>query len=296
MLPELTTEEFSAALDEVARMALAHLAQADPPVDALELARRLGLSVTWDERQPGRGRTARLAIPGGGTATLGGAGAVHDFVADIAPDRRRKANGFANGGTQGAILLRPDPRRERLHWTIAHEIGEIFAHRVFAHLGVDPRETPPNTRETIANQLAGRLLLPRDTFASDARASGWDLLALKERYTTASHELIARRMLDFAPPIIITIIDQGRRTLRRGNLPFRLPAWSELEAEAWRLAHEQLLPVARSAGNRTVQAWPIHEPEWKREIVRTEFEEALGELSANAAGQVDDESEAYFDP
>jgi hypothetical protein len=52
----------------------------------------------------------------------------------------------------------------------------------------------------------------------------------------------------------------------------------------------------RSAGNRTVQAWPIHEPEWKREIVRTEFEEALGEISADAAGEVDDESEAYFDP
>ena len=45
----------------------------------------------------------------------------------------------------------------------------------------------------------------------------------KQRYATASHELIARRMLDFEPWIVITIFDNGRLTFRRSNR-FRPPA------------------------------------------------------------------------
>ena len=84
MLPELTTEEWSAGLDEVAGELLTALQHAAPPIDALALARALGLSVAWDERQPGRGRMARLAALGTG------------------------------GGS--SILLRPDPRPERWQW------------------------------------------------------------------------------------------------------------------------------------------------------------------------------------
>jgi hypothetical protein len=240
MLPELTPLEFSAALDAVAAEVLAHLPARDAPIDALRLARVLGLSVAWDERQAGRGRTARLSARRG-------------------------------GGTQGSILLRPEPRRERLQWAIAHEIGELCAHRVFEHLAVDPREAPAAARETVANALASRILLPRDAFALDGRESGWDLLELKSRYASASHELIARRMLDFAPGVIVTIFDHGRRTFRRGNLPLRTPPFGELEQAAWRTAHQQSLPCVESDFIRRVQAWPVHEPEWKREILRTEW-------------------------
>src|SRR5215207_488499 len=107
MLPELTQDEFSAALDGVAAGVLAQAVETAPPVDALSLARTLGLAVAWDERQAGRGRTARLS-------------------------------GRPGAANQGSILLRPDPRRERLQWAIAHEIGEWCAHQVFEHLSVDP--------------------------------------------------------------------------------------------------------------------------------------------------------------
>lgn len=239
MLPELTPLEFSAALDAVAAEALAHLPHADAAIDTLQLARALGLAVAWDERQRGRGRTARLAVQA--------------------------------GRTQASILLRPEPRRERLQWAIAHEIGELCAHRVFAHLGVDPREAPPAARETVANALASRILLPRDAFGRDGRSCGWDLFELKMRYASASHELIARRMLDFEPSVIITIFDHGRRTFRRGNLPFRLPPFGELEQAAWRAAHDDSRPCEKSDFASRVQAWPVHEPDWKREILRTEW-------------------------
>jgi hypothetical protein len=240
MLPELTQDEFSAALDDIASGVLANLPQASPPVDALALARTLGLAVAWDEQQLGRGRTARLA----------------------------SRSGAAN---QSSILLRPDPRRERLQWTIAHEIGEWCAHQVFQHLAVDPREAPPAARESIANQLASRILLPRDDFEDAARDCGWDLLELKTRFATASHELIARRMLDFTPSILITIFDQGRRTFRRGNLPFRAPALGHLEQVAVRSCQETAEPIYEADSTLNIQVWPIHEPGWTREIMRTEW-------------------------
>jgi len=240
MLPELTPEEFSGTLDAVAAEALALLGDSETPIDALRLAGELGLVVVWDERQAGRGRIARLAAHAGGSAV-------------------------------GSILLRPEPRRERLQWAIAHEVGELCAHRVFERLSVDPREAPPAAREAVANRLASRLLLPRERFARDGRETGWDLLQLKTRYDTASHELIARRMLDFEPPVIITIYDHGRRTFRRGNLPFRLPPPAELEISARRVAHEQSRHDVQEDFARRVQAWPVHEPDWKREILRTEW-------------------------
>ena len=109
MLPELTQDEFSAALDAVAADILMAGGREGSPVDALELARALHLAVAWDATQLGRGRIVRLS-------------------------------GFDAGQARGSILVRPEPRRERLHWTVAHEIGESCAYQVFDRLRVDPRK------------------------------------------------------------------------------------------------------------------------------------------------------------
>jgi hypothetical protein len=152
---------------------------------------------------------------------------------------------------------------------VAHEIGELSAVEVFGHLGVDPHEAPAGTREMVANQLAGRLLLPRNWFLQSAQRYAWELPELKAQFTTASHELIARRMLDFAPAVTITIFDHGRRTFRRGNLARRPPAPVNLEMAAWRESHEKCRSVTCSDDLCCVQAWPVHEADWKREILRT---------------------------
>jgi hypothetical protein len=60
-------------------------------------------------------------------------------------------------------------------------------------------------------------------------------------------------------------------------LPFRLPPAVEMEIAAWRVAHEQTLANVQQDFARRVQAWPVHEPEWKREILRTEWLAADGE-------------------
>ena len=238
MLSEITPEEFSSALDRVAEAGLDEARIAGPPVDAMMVAGRLGISVAWDCAQQGRGRYVRL--------------------------RRRRG-----GNPQAAILVRPDPRQEREHWAVAHEIGEHLACRVFAALSVDPAEAAAGAREIVVNRLAGRLLLPRRWLAEDARRCGWDLPELKRRYASASHELIARRMLEFPPPIIITIFDQGRITFRRSNVPGRVPAPADAEAQCWRRSHESGRAVCYQDAAIEIRAWPVHEPDWRREILWT---------------------------
>jgi hypothetical protein len=241
MLPEITSDDLSGALDTVAMDVLDRAGIDRPPVDAIQLARRLGITVAVDDRQRGRARYVR-----------------HRGI------RGRKP--------RPTILLRPEPRRERRHWAVAHEIGEHVAYQVFRLLLVDPREAAPNARERVATYLASRLLLPGAWFADDACECRWDLVSLKSRYTTASHELIARRMLDLGPPVIISIFDLGQLSFRGSNVPGQVPPPSCGEMACWRRAHTRNLAEESADGPRKIQAWPVHEPDWKREILRTEVE------------------------
>jgi Zn-dependent peptidase ImmA (M78 family) len=173
--------------------------------------------------------------------------------------------------SQASIFLRADPRHERREWAVAHELGEHAAVHVFNRLGISADDAPPMARESVANHLANRLLLPTPWFGHDARRLDWDLLALKRLYRTASHELIARRMLDFDTPAIMTICDQSRIAFRRGVLGRRAPAITDVEKECWKRAYETGEPTADRQGEMLVRAWPIHEPGWKRDILRTEL-------------------------
>ena len=185
------------------------------------------------------------------------------------------------GPPQTSILLRPEPRGERLHWAVAHELGEELAGEIFKELGVDPRAAQPGTREQVANLLASRILLPTVWFqAAAASDCSYDLLSLKERFTTASHELIARRLLDLPPSRVITIFDQGRVTFRRGNVPGRIPRLTPAEQRCWQRVHDTGSAAEDATG---VQHWPIHEPSWKREIVSWE----ISEFGQEAADNVD---------
>jgi hypothetical protein len=240
MLPHLTQHDVASALDDVAAELLAAAGVISPPVDAIALAGRLAMTIAVDDQQQGRARIVRLR----GGRGLGGV---------------------------GTILLKSDPRPERRQWAVAHEIGEQYAYRVFQTLGVDPAEAPANSREQVASAMAGRILLPSQWFADDGAAGQWDLFTLKQRYATASHELIARRMLDFEPPIIITIFDNGGITSRTTNVGHRPAPLSSLEQACQRQAHETLRPKWSEDISQRVQAWPIHEPDWKREILRTEL-------------------------
>src|SRR3954468_10488581 len=247
MLSEIPDDEFAAALDACAAEVLWEAGVNGPPVDALAVAEGLQLVVTRDYSMPNRGRFVRLA------------------------DREE------NGGGVGTIVVGIAERPEREQWAVAHEIGESIAYRVFERLGVAFDEALPTARELVANRLASALLLPRRWIALDGREHDWDLLELKERYSTASHELIARRMLEMRPAIVITICDHGRLTWRRSNATGRPPGLIPEEQEAWRECHRtgatMDVSVDGETGLERVRAWAIHEPQWKREILRSEVAE-----------------------
>jgi len=218
------------------------------PIDAVQLAAGLGINVAFDASQAGRARLVRL--------------------------------GRAAGAVQQAVLLRPEPRAERIQWAVAHEIGEMLAHQVCGALGMDPREASPGERERLANQLATRLLLPAHWFAEDALQCDWDLVTLKQRYTTASYELIARRMLDFPPPAVISVFDQGRLSFRRAAPGRSAAAVMPLEWSCWREIHSAGSVAQRNNGPFRVRGWAVHEPGWKREILRLDGRSEIAELSA----------------
>jgi Zn-dependent peptidase ImmA (M78 family) len=245
MLSEIPEDEFAAAIDACASEVLWEAGIADPPVDALLVAERLELVVAHDVSMPDRGRIVRLASHG--------------------------------ESGQSTIVVGSAERPEREQWAVAHEIGENAAYRVFERLGVSFDESLSTAREQVANRLANALLLPRRWFAADGLDHDWDLLELKQRYNTASHELIARRMLDMRPPIVITVCDLGRVHWRRSNATARPPNLLDEERDLWRVVHSTGHAASDvldgETGLQRVRCWPIHEPDWKREILRSDVAE-----------------------
>lgn len=224
-------------LDELCRGWLIQAGLSFPPVDTFQLARRLGFEVVFDTAHTQRASCVRLA---------------------------RRAN------PRGLIILRPDRRAERLHWAVAHELGEHLLPAVMARCRIPFSEFEPGRREWLANELAKRLLVPLYEFETSARQCGWDLVALKERFSTASYEVLARRMLDGKEPMVITIFDQGRLTLRKGNFPGCIPPLSRNEEMIWHRTHGDGEHRCEQTPNELLQVWAIHEPGWKREILRTQ--------------------------
>jgi hypothetical protein len=207
-----------------------------PPVDALALARRhLGIEVSVDPQQANRGRAQR-------------------------------------NGAGRLIYIRPENRPERMQWAIAHELGEHLRPRIQERL---PLTEPmsPELGEHLANLFAARLLVPTRWFAGDAARLRCDLLKLKEHYATASHEVLAWRLLDLPRPCVVTIVDDNRLTRRRSN------AWEpprtllSAEVRCQRFVHEKGEPGIVHQDGWTIQGWPVHESTRRREILRATWEE-----------------------
>lgn len=226
-------ENLSYLLNEVAGDILEQGAVVAPPVNAIELAKGLQIGVIIDSQQPTRARHKQIM-------------------------------------QQHTIFLKPDDRPERMQWAAAHELGEVFAWRVFDQLN-DTEESRPHSvqREEVANLLASRILLPDKHFFLDAIELQFDLIPLKAIYTTASYELIAMRLLDEPAQKIVTICDQGAITRRRSNMKQSLPSMRPLERECWQKGMQTGKRVTYQDAGLKVCCFPVHEPHWKREILLT---------------------------
>lgn len=229
------THEWTAALDQTVEELLDAVNFTTPPVDAIKLALQLKIEVVLDESQQPRGRRTRVV-------------------------------------GRDAILIRPEERPERTQWSVAHELGETYAHRVFRNLTANLRDIPLHQREEVANRFASHLLLPSRWFLPAARHRDGDLIELKRVFYTVSHELIAWRLLDLPVPTMITLFDQGLLSRRRGNTSRKPPRMQPIEHWCWQQAREFRKPCRAQHAGLHVQAWPIYEVGWQREFLRTTCE------------------------
>ena len=236
MLEDLSRDEVVGTVDRMVEELLLAAGVAKPPVDVLALAQRhLGMQICLDRGQRQRGRAQRVA------------------------GRRQ-------------IFLRPEPSEERHQWTVAHEVGEHFKAPLLERLGVAPGETRVMAGESLANLFAYHLLVPSCWFTADAPACDHDLLDLKKRYRTASHEVIAWRLLDLPAPCVITIVDNDHIYRRRSNAwPVRRRL-EPAEQECQRYVHEHGRPYVVRDNGWTVQGWPVFQDDWKREVLRSVVE------------------------
>jgi Zn-dependent peptidase ImmA (M78 family) len=245
MSDELSAEEVHAVVDVAVGELLEMAGVEGPPVDAIAIAQRhLGMTVCLDRGQPQRGRAQRVA------------------------GRRQ-------------IFLRPEPSEERHQWTVAHEIGEHIKAEILHRLGIDPEGARPMMGESLANLFANRLLAPTPWLARRARACGYDLLELKAAFATASHEVLAWRLLDLPEPCVITVVDNGSIHKRKSNAWRVKRELAPAERECQRYVHQHSRPRLVRSGGWTVQGWPVHQPDWKREVLRSvveeDWQEDLGE-------------------
>src|SRR5262245_15731747 len=100
----------------------------------------------------------------------------------------------------------PDADEEARHAAAAHAAGERLKPDLLRALGLDPAQKRGLLGGSLAGMFADRMLAPTPWLADEGRACGWDLLVLKQRFATASHERIALRLLDLAEPCVISII------------------------------------------------------------------------------------------
>lgn len=170
----------------------------------------------------------------------------------------------------------PPPDEETRQLLAAQQVGDHLKTELLRRLGVGGEGPRPLLGESLTNLVAHRLLVPDGWLADEARASGFDLEHLKRVFRTASHELIAWRLLDLPEPSLITIVDNGRVTRRRANL-WRAPReLSEAERECQQYAHEHCRPHRVRHDQWTVWGWPVHRVDWKREVLRAVVDGAEG--------------------
>jgi Zn-dependent peptidase ImmA (M78 family) len=233
MTEDLPRDEVVAVVDRAVRELLEAAGVVEPPVDAITLAQRhLGMVVCLDRRQPQRGRAQRA-------------------------------------GGRRQIFLRPEPTEERHQWTVAHEIGEHVKASLLQRLGLAPEQTRAMAGESLANLFAYRLLVPTGWLAADAPALDYDVLELKQRYRTSSHEVLALRLLDLPEPCIITILDNDHIHRRRSNAWRVRRELAPPEQQCQRYVHYYSRPRVVAEAGWTVQGWPVHQADWKREILRS---------------------------
>jgi hypothetical protein len=119
------------------------------------------------------------------------------------------------------------------------------------------------------NLIAQRILVPTHWLKSIVLSVDYDLIELKRIFKTPAYEIIALRMLDLENPCIITIVDNGHVFKRKSNCCNPPKILSPTETMVLNYVHENSRPKKVNDQGWQVSGWPVHQLDWRREILRS---------------------------
>lgn len=152
------------------------------------------------------------------------------------------------------IHLDPSQRPERQRWQAGHEL----AHALLEDADLDADD------ERAVEYLTSAMLLPWIDFGRDVRRCGRDPWKLKDLHPHASHEAIARRIVEVCGPAVLWVWDLGPGPRDENRYKVVSPGWrwplrtpTPVEQEAMQLALDAGgEPIATLGG---VVAWAVIE-------------------------------------
>ncbi len=233
---DFSQEELVEAIDRLVAGMLERAGVTTAPVDALFIAEHhLGIPVEVVEpaEEDESGRRRPRSRPAGGGITL---------TTDMSAEQRQRA---AADGI--ARLLVPD---------IYRKVGVVE--------GTESKQFVAHVR----GLTVARILIPGKLLRAALRDCKYDVPELHKRFTTASMEAVAARLLDLDDPCVIAIVDDGAVASRRSN---RMPVNRKLEdaeQECVDRVTELDLPHRARVGEWTAWGWPVPNRPFRRIILR----------------------------
>jgi hypothetical protein len=226
---DFSAEELFEAIDRLIAGLLERAGIEAPPVDALYLAKEhLGIPITIQSPPPSE-------------------------AGDRPRVRRRRPS------SEDGIVLTAGMTREQRHKAAAEGIALALAPQLCRKLGLpfDPQER--GFLGQLRTLFPPRLLLPSRMFRAAQRECQRDLLALQERFSTASAEMIALRWLDLDEPAVISFVDDGVVSLRRSNCGVSGKNLLPVEQQCYERVALLERPHRLRQQGWTVRGWPLPE-------------------------------------
>jgi predicted transcriptional regulator len=230
---DFSQDELFDAIDRLVARLLERVGCHSPPVDALHIAEE------------------HLGIP----------------VEVVHPAERASLGRRPRRHTAG-IVLTPGMTPEQEQAAAAAGIAQALLPDLLRRLGVVSGSEPKAGLGQLRGLLATRLLIPTPMLRVAASRCKYDVLALRDQFTTATPEAVALRLLDLEEPCVVAIVDDGVVVTRRGNRTSETKKLTAAEQECLERVMALDLPHRARVGQWTAYGWPVPGRAFRRILVR----------------------------
>jgi predicted transcriptional regulator len=179
--------------------------------------------------------------------------------------RRRPRSRSSSGG---GITLTTEMSDEQQQRAAADGIARLLIPDIYRKVGVVAGSESKQFAAHVRALTTARILIPGKLLRAALRDCKYDVPELHKRFSTASMEAVALRLLDLDDPCVIAIVDDGVVATHRSN---RMPVTRKLEAaeqECVDRVTELDLPHRARSGEWTAWGWPVPNRPFRRIILR----------------------------